>query len=90
MVIVSQRLARRMSVFLDGATLEAAETVCESDLATLKSVLEMAIPRVVVSESIAPGDTRILARGNWMDESGELVQPAIPAFLGKLDTEGQV
>jgi hypothetical protein len=33
-----------------------------------------------------PRETRILARGNWMDDSGDLVQPAIPAFLGKLDT----
>src|SRR5207249_9918109 len=32
---------------------------------------------------------RILARGNWMDDSGEIVQPAIPGFLGKLDTGGK-
>ncbi|MBO0697870.1 MAG: DUF1553 domain-containing protein, partial [Zavarzinella sp.] len=32
---------------------------------------------------------RVLARGNWMDDSGEIVQPAIPAFLGRLDTHGQ-
>ncbi|OLE26017.1 MAG: hypothetical protein AUG44_14255 [Actinobacteria bacterium 13_1_20CM_3_71_11] len=35
-----QRLARRMSVFLDGATLEAAETVCESDLATVSALVD--------------------------------------------------
>jgi hypothetical protein len=34
-------------------------------------------------------ETRILARGNWMDDSGEVVEPAIPAFLGKLDTGGR-
>jgi hypothetical protein len=28
----------------------------------------------------------VLSRGNWMDESGAVVQPAIPGFLGKLDT----
>ncbi|HLK66809.1 MAG TPA: PSD1 and planctomycete cytochrome C domain-containing protein [Bryobacteraceae bacterium] len=52
------------------------------------ALLEAAIPRVVVSEATTPTETRILARGNWMDESGEVVQPAIPAFLGKLDTGG--
>lgn len=32
-----------------------------------------------------PRVTRILPRGDWMDESGEIVEPAIPEFLGKLD-----
>ena len=36
-----------------------------------------------------PAETRILARGNWMDDSGEIVTPAIPGFLGKLDTGGR-
>jgi len=29
---------------------------------------------------------RILSRGNWMDESGEVVQPDIPAVFGTLNT----
>ena len=35
------------------------------------ALLENAIPRVMVSEAVTPTDTRILARGNWMDDSGE-------------------
>lgn len=31
----------------------------------------------------------MLPRGNWMDDSGAVVEPAIPAFLGKLETGGQ-
>jgi hypothetical protein len=50
---------------------------------------ENAIPRVMVSEAVPPADTRILPRGNWMDDSGETVPPAIPGFLGKLDTGGR-
>ncbi len=46
--------------------------------------IEKDIPRTLVSESAAPRMTRILPRGNWLDDSGEVVQPAIPAFLGKL------
>ncbi|HUP40766.1 MAG TPA: DUF1553 domain-containing protein, partial [Vicinamibacterales bacterium] len=33
--------------------------------------------------------TRILPRGNWMDESAPIVEPAIPRFLGALDTRGE-
>jgi hypothetical protein len=50
--------------------------------------LDAAIPHVVVSEATTPVETRILPRGNWMDDSGEVVEPAIPVFLGKLDTAG--
>src|SRR6185295_1710106 len=60
-----------------------------SELARLElslGQLEAAIPRVVVAEATTPAETRILARGNFLDDSGEIVQPAIPAFLGKLDT----
>ncbi len=53
------------------------------------ALLELAIPHVVVAEATTPGETRILARGNWMDDSGEIVEPAVPAFLGKLDTGGR-
>ncbi len=31
-----------------------------------------------------PRTTRILPRGNWLDESGEIVGPAIPSFMGKI------
>jgi mono/diheme cytochrome c family protein len=36
-----------------------------------------------------PRDVRVLPRGNWMDESGPLVQPAVPAFMGRLDVAGR-
>jgi hypothetical protein len=52
------------------------------------AILETSIPRVVVTEATKPTETRILGRGNWMDESGDVVMPAIPGFLGKLDTGG--
>jgi hypothetical protein len=51
-------------------------------------MLEAAIPTVLVSVSVAPRETRILPRANWMDDSGKVVQPAVPMFLGKLDTGG--
>jgi len=36
-----------------------------------------------------PREVRILARGNWMDETGPLVEPAIPSFLGSVETKGR-
>jgi hypothetical protein len=41
--------------------------------------------RTMISAAIEPRVIRILPRGNWLDDSGEIVQPAIPEFLGKLD-----
>ena len=47
------------------------------------------VPDVMVTESIEPREVRVLPRGNWMDESGDIVQPAIPEFLGTLETNGR-
>jgi hypothetical protein len=58
-------------------------------LAQALALVETSVARVVVSEAVTPGETRILGRGNWMDESGEIVQPAVPAFLGKLAAGGR-
>jgi hypothetical protein len=44
------------------------------------------IPASLITVSAAPRMVRILPRGNWQDDSGEVVSPAIPSFLGKLDT----
>ncbi len=51
-----------------------------------RSQLAASIPSTLISLPITPRTTRVLPRGNWMDESGEVVDPGIPAFLGVLDT----
>ncbi len=35
----------------------------------------------MVTVAVKPKPTRVLPRGNWQDESGELVEPAPPGFL---------
>ena len=57
-----------------------------ADLQADRKHLEEAVTTAMVSKSVAPRTIRILPRGNWMDDSGEVVQPAIPTFLGKLGT----
>ena len=62
------------------------------DLAKLEmkhELLTSQVPEVMVTESVEPREVRILPRGNWMDDSGDVVQPAIPEFLGKLETGGK-
>lgn len=47
------------------------------------------IDRCLISVSVEPRTTRVLPRGNWMDESGEIVEPAVPEFLPPLETGGE-
>ncbi len=39
------------------------------------------IPTSLVTTSIPPRPIRVLPRGNWLDETGPVVQPAVPALL---------
>ncbi len=43
-----------------------------------------AAPTTLISMSIKPRTMRVLPRGNWLDDSGEIVSPAVPAFLPQL------
>jgi hypothetical protein len=54
-----------------------------------RTLLQAAIPRVVTTVSTKPRETRVLSRGNWMDTSGAIVEPAIPERFGKLETNGK-
>ena len=47
------------------------------------------IPLVMETRSVEPMVTRVLARGDWMDETGEVVQPGVPAALGVIAVEGR-
>jgi Protein of unknown function (DUF1553)/Protein of unknown function (DUF1549)/Planctomycete cytochrome C len=42
------------------------------------------VPATLISTSGTPRMVRVLKRGNWLDESGEIVQPAVPAALPPL------
>lgn len=42
---------------------------------------EAGVPRCLVTERGEPRVVRILPRGNWMNESGEILQPALPVVL---------
>ena len=42
----------------------------------------------LVTKAIEPRTIRVLPRGNWMDDSGEIVDPQAPSFLPQLPDEG--
>ena len=64
-------------------TARLARLLAERDL------LESSIPLVIYTERTKPRVTRILPRSNWMDDTGEIVQPAVPRFLGVVQTPGR-
>ena len=49
-----------------------------------KFALEAPLPHTLVTVATEPRITRVLNRGDWQDESGEIVTPAVPAFLPPL------
>jgi hypothetical protein len=59
----------------------------EKEIERLKSSIAiLRKPRkVMISKALEnPRVTRVLPRGNWLDETGPIVEPATPAFLGKI------
>jgi hypothetical protein len=41
--------------------------------------------RTMITESIEPRPIRVLARGDWMDETGEIVEPGVPAIFRQIE-----
>jgi hypothetical protein len=61
-----------------------------ADLVTLeeqKKQLVQSFPTTLVSMAVPPREMRILPRGNWLDDSGEIVSPAAPGFLPPLSVK---
>ena len=55
----------------------------------LKRLRDGAYESLVAKAVDQPRDIRILPRGNWMDDSGALVAPQVPGFLGHLPDRGR-
>ncbi|HVR72329.1 MAG TPA: PSD1 and planctomycete cytochrome C domain-containing protein [Vicinamibacteria bacterium] len=47
------------------------------------------VPQSLVTTIAEPEPVRILPRGNWLDETGEVVEPAVPHFLPQVETGGR-
>jgi hypothetical protein len=60
-----------------------------ADLDRRKAELVAKVPRSLVTVAGPPRTMRILRRGNWQDESGEVVEPLVPRSLGHIETPGR-
>ncbi|MBL9123347.1 MAG: PSD1 domain-containing protein [Planctomycetaceae bacterium] len=52
-----------------------------AELQKSRAQLNQQIPTTLVTAAVTPRTIRVLPRGNWMDESGEVVEPGVPEFL---------
>ncbi len=60
-----------------------------AELERQRNELIATFPKTLISISVEPRVVRILSRGNWLDDSGEVVTPAVPSFLSSLDIQGR-
>ncbi|MCH7752653.1 MAG: DUF1553 domain-containing protein, partial [Planctomycetes bacterium] len=67
---------------------QSGDGAAVSRLTKLRDELAGNKSRTMVAEPAEPRVVRILPRGNWLDESGPVVGPAVPEFLGELKTDG--
>ena len=67
--------------------LEANRAALEAEHAGIANTLPLSLYTRALE---TPRTVRIKPRGNWLDESGELVEPAIPEFLGTLGGDGRL
>lgn len=78
-----EKFYRSVAPELGGVRKEAA------DQEKRKQAIVDAAPMTLVSSAAAPRMMRILPRGNWLDDSGEEVQPGVPGFLPPLAVSGR-
>jgi hypothetical protein len=74
---------------VEPAPVEPPEIVAKRKrLAELEKQRRRLERKLMVTQALAePRTVRILPRGNWMDESGKVVEPAVPAFLGTIPSD---
>jgi len=82
-------LSRRERELLAELNEQLKSTSKPEELKVLKGriqTLEKSSRLTMVTAALKTSRTvRLLPRGNWLDESGPVVQPAVPKFLGTLD-----
>jgi hypothetical protein len=60
-----------------------------------RDALQAAVPNLLVSQSGRPREVRVLPRGDWTNQTGEVVEPGVPESLalnwpGALDSSGRM
>ncbi|MCW3053243.1 MAG: Protein of unknown function (DUF1553)/Protein of unknown function (DUF1549)/Planctomycete [Chthonomonadales bacterium] len=68
---------------LDAAAAAAQEPLKKALAQTQaqRAALDNQVEHMMVTKAVAPSVTHLLPRGNWQDETGEVVEPGVPEFL---------
>ncbi len=69
----------------DRAAIEQAIGEFQAELDSIRQSERL----TMVTQAIEPREIRVLPRGNWLDDSGPIVQPAVPEFMGRLNPDGR-
>lgn len=72
------------SFFRQTTPLLASVRAERDSLKQQRDQLDKEIPTTLVAVAAAPRTVRLLARGNWMDDSGEEMSPGVPGVLPQL------
>ena len=54
-----------------------------------QSEIEAEAQKTLVTKAAPPRVVRVLGRGDWQDDGGEIVEPGVPAFLPAMDVRGR-
>jgi len=81
--VLSRKERAQLSVLEDKLKKAKDSAKFQADITALKKQSRKTMITVALDQ---PRIIRVLPRGNWLDDSGDIVEPAIPAFLGKIDT----
>jgi len=74
-----------LAVQIDALRASADSPERLSELEARRDAIEAALPLTLVTRAVEPREVRVLPRGNWLDESGPVVQPGVPACMPPLD-----
>ena len=85
----TEEQARQLAAYYRSIAPALAET--REKIAALQKQREETVAAntrtTLVTVSVTPREMRVLSRGNWMDDSGEVVQPGVPNFLPQIDSK---
>lgn len=65
------------------ATLEPGSEQLSALKAEREQVAKQTL-RTMITKAVAPREIRFLPRGDWLDDSGDVMEPAIPTFMGDI------
>ena len=92
-IAVLTRRERERIAALERRIASIRETETNSDelerLTTRVEQIRRNARKTMITVAIEPREMRVLPRGDWLDESGELVSPAIPKFLGNIESTSE-